>query len=289
MRRFQAWIAASIFLSAVLLFMRGGVLGKLSSDYIEATGVYPYAVLGLSLLLLYSKREILLSSVVEGSSIIHSLIGGLLVLTSLLMPVGNPAVLVFAVLLLWLGTFTALVGRAGLIPLAILGIYGFALVFPSFIVWLGSSFPLFTTIVLVSLLGPVLPISNSGQSIHFFDALGGRQSYFIDAGCSGSAALTVFLSVFFLMLLDRPIPRGRIGGLLLFGLAGTYVQNILRLVALVFAGYWFGADALWTTHTYIGYILFPLWFGVFAHVYLRQIGEGRVGLLRKDYNTSLEG
>jgi exosortase/archaeosortase family protein len=287
MRRFQAWIAASIALSTVLLFLRGGALGKLSLEYIERTGVYPYAVLGLSLLFLYSKREVILSSVEGGSSALHALVGGLLVLTALLIPVGDPAVLIFAVLLLWLGSFTALFGRAGMMPLAVLGIYGFALVFPSFIVGLGRTYPLFTTIVLVSLLGPVLPISNTGQSIHFFDSLGGRQSYFIDAGCSGSAALTVFLSVFLLMLLDRPIPKGRIGALLLFGLVGTYVQNIVRLVALVFAGYWFGSGALWTTHTYIGYILFPLWFGVFAHVYLRQMGGGGVGLLRKDYNTSL--
>ncbi|MCZ7381922.1 MAG: exosortase/archaeosortase family protein [Candidatus Methanoperedens sp.] len=134
----------------------------------------------------------------------------------------------------------------------------------------GSFYPMATTTFLVTLLSPLIPIGNQGQTIHFLDVSGNTQNYFIDAGCSGSASLAIFLSLFCLMMLDAPLPWKKAGYMLIFGLVGTTLQNILRLAVLVFAGYWHGSETVWTAHTYAGYILFPAWYALFAYVYLKQ-------------------
>jgi exosortase/archaeosortase family protein len=270
MRRIVKWILTSSILSTIMLLKNGMVFDKLSLDYIERTGAYPYAVLALCGVFLYSKRTEIKSAIEEKITLSTSLIGGSLAVLAIYLPAGEPAIQIFTVLLIWLGMFTALFGRAGEIPLTLLGVYGISIAVPPLIRAMGSSFPMATTTALVFLLRPVLAISNTGQSINFFDVVGERQSYYIDAACSGSAAFTVFLSIFFLMVLDRPLNKDKTGKMLLFGLLGTSLQNILRLVVLVFIGYLFGRNALWIAHTYAGYLLFPLWYAFFVYVYLRQ-------------------
>lgn len=72
------------------------------------------------------------------------------------------------------------------------------------------------------------------------------------------------------MIVDTHLSKRKTGYMLIFGLLGTSLQNILRLIVLVFAGYWYGSSAVWTAHAYAGYILFPAWYALFAYVYLKQ-------------------
>lgn len=269
-----AGMVTSALLTAAFFLEKNIPLNKFSLSYIQKTGAYPYVVLALCILMLYLKRERIISDMQKKTSLLYVIIGISFAILSIVLPSGEPHFLVFALLLLWLGIFTTLFGKAALLPLALLGIYGFAIVFPMLISGL-SLYPLATTIILVTLLSPFLTISNHSQTIYFLDNAGVSQTYFIDSGCSGSASLALFLSIFLLMMLDSPLFLRKSGYMLIFGLAGTYLQNILRLAVLVFAGYWHGSNALWTAHAYAGYIIFPIWYTLFAYVYLKQAKEDR--------------
>lgn len=271
MRRQLLWIATSIVFTAVFL-KRGISLDKLSPAYIEKTGAYPYIVLAMCVILLFLKKTQIIALMKNKTRLPYTIIGISLSALSMLIQADEPTIQIFALLLLWSGIFTAFFGKASRIPLALLGIYGFALVFPPLVSMAGNFFPMATTTFLVTLLSPLIPISNQGQTIHFLDASGNTQSYFIDAGCSGSASLAIFLSLFCLMMLDAPLPWKKAGYMLIFGLVGTTLQNILRLAVLVFAGYWYGSETVWTAHAYAGYILFPAWYALFAYIYLKQKG-----------------
>jgi exosortase/archaeosortase family protein len=217
--------------------------------------------------MLYLKREKINADMQKKTKLFHVVIGVSLAGISLLPAFDEPSFQLFDFMLLWLGIFIIFFGKALLIPSLLLGIYGFALLFPPVVSKLGNFYPLATTITLVLLLRPFLPIGNQGQSIYFLDAAGGRQTYFIDAACSGSASLAIFLSIFLLMMLDEPLPWKKAGYMLILGLIGTILQNILRLLIMVLAGYWHGSETFWTAHTYAGYILFPAWYILFAYVY----------------------
>ncbi|MCZ7383833.1 MAG: archaeosortase/exosortase family protein [Candidatus Methanoperedens sp.] len=270
MRRQLLWIATSIVITALFFMKRGISLDKLSPAYIEKTGAYPYIVLAMCVLILFLKREQIIVLMKIKTRLPYTIIGISLSALSVLIQADEPSIQIFAFLLLWSGIFTAFFGKASWMPLALLGIYGFALVFPPLVSRSGNFYPMATTTFLVTLLSPLIPISNQGQIIHFLDASGNTQNYFIDAGCSGSASLAIFLSLFCLMMLDVPLPWKKAGYMLIFGLVGTTLQNILRLAVLVFAGYWHGSETVWTAHTYAGYILFPAWYVLFAYVYLKQ-------------------
>ncbi len=270
MRKILTWICVSSVLTGIFLIQGGFSFDKISPSYIEKTGAYPYVVLGMCILVLYLNRSYIVSSMEMEIRKSHIILGISLAVISIFLPANEPPIQIFTILLLWLGIFTALFGRAAFMPLALAGIYGFALLFPPILSESGALFPLTTTIVLVSVLQPLIPISNQGQTIHFLDIAGRNQAYFVDAGCSGSASLAIFLSLFFLMMLDIPLSKKSAGYMLIFGLIGTLFQNILRLAVLVLAGYWYGSDALWMAHAYAGYILFPIWFTLFAYVYLKQ-------------------
>ena len=270
MRKILAWITVSSVVTGILIMKEGFSFDKVSPAYIEKTGTYPYVVLGMCIFMLYLKRSHIVDSMEMEIRKSHVILGISLAIISMLLPANEPPIQILAILLLWVGIFTAMFGRAALIPIVLVGIYSFALLFPLILSGSGDIFPMVTTIVLVSLIQPFIPLGNQDQTIHFLDIAGGNQYYFIDAGCSGSASLAIFFSLFFLMMLDTPIKWRNTVYMLIFGIAGTSLQNIMRLVVLVFAGYWYGNDALWTAHAYAGYILFPVWFTFFAYVYLKQ-------------------
>jgi len=270
MRKILLYLIISLFLS-VIFFLGGGVsLDKLSLEYIQKTGAYPYIVFSLCILMLYIKRDRISAKMQKTTTPLYSVIGLSLAGLSLFLRYDEPSFQAFSLFLIWVGIFAALFAEAALIPLYLLGVYGFALVFPSFLASTGNFFPIATTSVLMSVLRPFIAIENQGTLIHFMDISGGRQTYLIDAACSGSASLSIFLSIFFIMMLDTPLSWKKGAYMLAFGLIGTSLQNILRLIILVFAGYWHGSGALWTAHTYAGYVLFPIWYILFAYVYFRQ-------------------
>ncbi|MBI2868990.1 MAG: exosortase/archaeosortase family protein, partial [Chloroflexi bacterium] len=95
-------------------------------------------------------------------------------------------------------------------------------------------------------------------------------SVVVTPGCAGYSAIGVFISLFTLMMLDVRLPAGKAWYVFLIGLAGTWLQNILRIMVLVSAGYYWGPAAFDLAHYNAAYIIFPAWFALFAFFYLRQ-------------------
>ncbi len=202
------------------------------------------------------------------------MLGGLALLAlSIFLPRSN-YFLVFLMLLGWLGVFTTLFSRASIIPAILLMIYGFSLVFPLLATrWLGEpSSALVTNVVITinQMLG--LPIANYGQVLYFTSASGDAISTAITVDCAGYATMGVFIALFALMMLDIRLPLKRAWYVFLFGLAGTWLQNIIRIEVSVAAGYYWGPGALEATHQNIAYVIFPLWYALFAFIYLKEAG-----------------
>jgi len=279
-----AWLVSTALATALLaLHTHPGRL-DFSVEGIRRTGVYPYAVLGLCATLLWRRRSELKVAMDQGARFWHRAIGLLLLTISYSIPVAGLPELIFSSLLLLLGVYALYYGEAALLPGSLTAIYGFAIAFPRLIASLGTAYPRMTASLLALLLTPFLHVTSAGQLIYLTDLAGRTQSYYIDAACSGSAALSVFLAIFFIMMLEHPLPWRRTAGLAAIGIVGTLAQNLLRLILLLLAGYRWGSRAALSLHAYSGYLLFTAWFGVFAYLYLRQakaaVAAGQKGFKR---------
>jgi exosortase/archaeosortase family protein len=273
--RLIIWLTACL---AILVISFGKLWVKLpewlSPDGLERHGVFHWGVLGLCILWLYLKRKDILPRMQTGGFNFPFMLGGVaLLVLSIFLPRSDD-LLVFLMLLGWLGIFTMLFSRAAVIPAILLMIYGFSVVFPIFAIrWLGepSAIPVISTVTAITqVLG--LPITSQGQVLHFTSVNGDVISTTVSVDCAGYATIGVFIALFALMMLDIRLPLKKAWYVFLFGLAGTWLQNIVRIVVSVVAGYNGGLDALWTMHANIAYVIFPLWFALFAFIYLRQAG-----------------
>jgi len=207
------------------------------------------------------------------------LLGVAVVAAAVLMP-SSQDYLVFQVLLASLGVFVILFGRGAKIPSILVAIYGFAISFPLAIQRFAENAYSQTAIVpvvgLMNILG--YPLQNQGQWVHFTSSGGEPISVVITSGCAGPATMGVFIALFALMMLDMPVPPKKAVWLFLFGVVGTWFQSFIRLIILMLVGYHWGEAALWTAHSWTIYILFPLWYLLFAYIYFRQ--AGRLGGLK---------
>jgi exosortase/archaeosortase family protein len=86
------------------------------------------------------------------------------------------------------------------------------------------------------------------------------------------------------MLMDRKPKNLVILGLFILGLAGTFIQNFIRLLLLFAAGYYYGSYSLWLVHDYASYVLFPIWFLAFSLIYVRYANSNKNG----SYNNTEE-
>jgi len=242
----------------------------------------PWGVLALCIVFGWLKRKELREGMSLNShqilrslrSLGMTLVGLGLVAGAVLMP-SSQDYLVFQVLLASLGVFVILFGRGAKIPSVLLAIYGFAISFPLAVERFAEDAYSRTAIAplmgLMTTLG--YPLQGEGQWVHFTSTGGEPISVAITAGCAGPATMGVFIALFALMTLDMPLPPKKAWGMFLFGAVGTWFQSFIRLVILMLMGYYLGEDALWTTHFWTIYILFPLWYLIFAYIYFRQVGR----------------
>ena len=120
------------------------------------------------------------------------------------------------------------------------------------------------------------PLARAGQDLSLVDAGGATVRVLINASCAGPATMGVFLAIFALMAMDLPLPWAPAAGLLLVGVAGTWLQNVGRLVYLLLVGYYRGEAALWAAHADSGYLWFIGWYAAFALCYIWVAGRVRV-------------
>jgi exosortase/archaeosortase family protein len=238
--------------------------------------VAPWGVLALCLLFLWLKRKVVRAQMSRGTNPAYALLGLVMLAAAILIPFSQDF-LVFQVLLASLGLFSIIFGAASRVPAICLAIYALAISFP----WLVERFAAgaYSRAAITPVMGLMTalgyPLQNQGQWINFTSSGGEQITVAVTAACAGPATMGVFGALFALMMLDMPLPPRRAAWTLLFGLVGTWFQSFIRIVFLLLVGYYFGGNALQTAHLWTGYIIFPLWFLLFAWVYLRQVKRPR--------------
>lgn len=273
-KRLLLWAALSLGLSLVFFRDFWASLPTMLSPQWVLGGyhVAPWGVLALCLIFLYLKRKEVWRGMSHERSNALTPVGLGLIAGAVLMP-SSLDYLVFQALLASLGVFVVLFGRGARIPSILLAIYGFAISFPIVIYRFadeaysrGAIAP-----VMGAITGLGYPFHTQGQWVHFTSSGGDSISVAITAACAGPTSQAVFVALFALMTLDTPLPPGKAARLFLFGVVGTYLQSFIRLVFVLLVGYYWGEDAMWTAHYWTIYILFPLWYLLFAYIYFRQV------------------
>lgn len=267
------WLAVSLVMSGGFFLGFWKNAGQLLSfSYLKSAGAYPWAALGLCAFWVYLKRANILEELHYETTPQRLIIGvGIVGLALLLRNQSELPFLAFAMLLSSLGVFIAFFGRAAYIPAVLLGVYGFAIGFPVlFTKYLETPYSLLTVkavSAVINVLG--YPLSTEGQVFSITSRTGETLAGYVGAPSSGIASLTLFVALYILMMLDFKLP-GKIGAAMFFlGLLGTSLQNVLRLVLIILAGYHRGSDAMWQVHDYAGYIIFPTWYAAFVFLYFR--------------------
>ena len=271
--RLTLWLLASVILS-VIFFRKFWLAlpGMLSPERVLGQNqASPWGVLTLCFLFLWLKRKQVRDRMQPGPAFIFIPVGLALTAGAILMPV-SPDFQVFQVLLVYLGVFVIFFGRGAGIPAILLAIYGFTVSFPLLIQhFAGDAYARTVMVPLTWLLHALgYPFVTEGPFLHLMTSKGELISVVITVACAGPATMAVFLSIFALMTLDMPLPRRNAAWLFLFGVAGTWTQNLIRVTILMLVGYHLGEKAMWTAHSWTIYFLFPLWYLFFAYIYFRQ-------------------
>jgi exosortase/archaeosortase family protein len=263
------WLAISIAISILRIhFSQHNIVVE------EPFNAHPFVILMLCIAFGWLKKDAILSQMNEDGMLAepsYMAAGVFITAMSLMMPLSsNLAFAIFTIFLMCIGLFTVFFGEAAYMPSLLLFVYGFSISFPIILdEYLGTQYALVTTNIVAHVAALFYPVGFEGQVLSVTNPEGVKDLLYIDVGCSGSASIAIFLTVFALMLLDIRPRKSLIFPLFLFGILGTSVQNILRLVLLIAADYHFGSTVMWQVHDYAGYVLFPAWFTIFIYVYLK--------------------
>jgi exosortase/archaeosortase family protein len=273
--RLIIWFTACLALSILAFGELWGRLPEwLSPQGLQQYGVFHWGVLGLCFLWLWLKRKQIFSNRPAGwVKPPFIVLGVFLMALSLFLP-RNDSFLVFLMLLGYLGVFTMIFGKASVIPLILLLIYGFSVAFPILMLRaLGEPAAQLVTRTVTPLFNIFgLPVASEGVVLNFVSVTGEFVSVSVMPGCAAFTTLGVFIALFALMTLDIRLTWKKLWWLFLVGLVGTWLQNIVRIVVSVAAGYFWGKDALLAMHYNTAYVIFPLWFALFTFMYLKQAG-----------------
>ena len=269
--------------AAAVLFNPLKSLSNLSPEYFTLNGVYPWAVLFLCVIFLFAKRR----EIRDAKPAPWFAAGGAgIVIASFFLPAVALEFEIFRLLLAWVGLAFVFFGEAASLPALLLCIYGFGIAFPKLVnTFAGVQYAQATTWMVYTIAKNFITITTSGTAISMTTLSSERLIVIINAECSGAASISVFLAVFALMSLDIPLPRKQWAAMLLFGIIGTSIQNLLRIVLLLFAGYYFGPSAVEGGESFAGYIIFPLWYAFFALVYLKFARRNRMRTGQKMANS----
>jgi exosortase/archaeosortase family protein len=267
------WGVVSLTLSEFLLAGADwrAFLSTLSYQYIIiSNNVAPWGVLVLVALMAFLKRKQIRAAMNNRPAPVLVVAGLVIACLAFFIPFREPFFLLrlFAA---WIGAFAVIFGSAASIPLALLGAYAFALCYPllveSYLEAGYASTALAPAVWLLHLFG--LRIAAAGQALTFPLPSGAPMLVTVPSSCAGTATMAVFVVIFTLMMLDLPLSREQAIPVFLFGAVGTWLQNVIRIVLIVGSGYFFGENILWTVHFWTIYVLFPLWYLLFALVYFR--------------------
>ncbi len=292
--RYNCRVRGTLWIIVIIatLFIFGNIFNNFSDilniQLIKQNGFFSWAVLLLCVLWIWTKRaEIDISHAkfdVRWTCLgIGLFIPAVVLLSFLSVSVAGLPLKIFAIGLIVVSTFCIFFGHASKIPLMILAVYGIAVGFPLLVESVISSpFSTVTAVFSTLTLGIFgIPVSLEGVTVTLTSLNGSNIVTMVDSRCSGSDSIAIFFAIFGLMLIDKK-PKNFIAlGLLIFGVAGTYIQNFMRLLLLFTAGYYYGPDSLWFVHDYASYVLFPIWFLIFSLIYVKYANNNK----NSPYNT----
>ncbi|MBI4499100.1 MAG: exosortase/archaeosortase family protein [Chloroflexi bacterium] len=228
--------------------------------------VHRWGVLGLCLVWLWLKRRVIGAGMRAGPHRGYAAFGLACLLTSPLW--FSPGDLLLAMV----GVFALVFGRGAAVPALLLGIYSFAVVLPVAVEQYAAEpyagIVAAPAALVLDSLGYALV--RDGLELRFATASGEALRVSVTAACAGPATMGLFLALFALMLLDRPLPAALAVPVFLVGVVGTWCQTLVRTLVLVLTGHYFGLAALWSAHEVSGYLLFSAWYAAFAVFYLHQ-------------------
>lgn len=280
MRLNKTWFRLSLWLTActVLLWRYYGDKGFgeiFTVGYIvEAHHVSPWGVLFLCLLFVILKRDKIKGDLQKKVSLIFAAIGFGIVCLSVFIPL-VPDLIVLKSLLACLGFFTMFFGRAALLPAKLLSVYAFTVLMPIGVqAFLERPYAL-AAVVPAALVAKALglPVTVNEQVLTFDTLSGETISIVVTAACAGPSTMAVFISIFALMMMDSRLPIKTAEVVFLFGVAGTWVQSVIRIIIIMASGHFGGAPALWKAHFWTIYVLFPLWYLIFAAIYFKFLDK----------------
>lgn len=88
--------------------------------------------------------------------------------------------------------------------------------------------------------------------------------------CSGVESITIFLSAvaaYFIAIKEKNIKK--IGLYTIIGVMALFLMNILRIMAIVLAGYYIGMEEMLFVHYHLGWVMFILGMAVFWYLVFR--------------------
>ena len=92
----------------------------------------------------------------------------------------------------------------------------------------------------------------------------------IGYACSGVESITIFLSAvaaYFIAIKEKNIKK--IGLYTIIGVMALFIMNILRIMAIVLAGYYIGIEEMLFVHYHLGWVMFILGMAVFWFLVFR--------------------
>ncbi len=248
----------------------------LSFDGLQTYGVFHWGILGLCLGWLVLKRNRFISGLKDFRFSLPAALAALLViLAGIFIRSFHETFFLLPLLLTVLGLFILLFSTAWFLPAALTAIYAFSLVFPLLTgTAVGEQLAIFTASIAAGALRLFgVQVGLTGANLVYTSLNGDAVSVSVLAGCSGLATIGAFISIYFLMVLDIGLPLPALLYTFILGLAGTWLQNIIRVIISVAAGLGWGSGALDAVHYNLAYFIFPLWFALFAYFYFRQAGK----------------
>jgi exosortase/archaeosortase family protein len=165
------------------------------------------------------------------------------------------------------------------LPAILVAIFGFSVMFPVLITrFFEESYSQSVLAPLLALMNAInYPMQQNGQIVSFTRVGGENISANIAIECAGPTTMAIFIVLYVLMMLDSAQSPRRAAFLFFLGVAGTWLQSLIRLVILMVTGWNFGNSAMWTAHYWTVYLLFPLWYLAFAWIYFRLFKKSPAG------------
>ncbi len=265
----------------MLLFSRANwaeLTGALSIGYIFGSyHTAPWGVLALAILMVYAKRKQVWVDMKLMPTPVFIASGLMIAVLAFFVPATAPF-LMLRLLATCAGAFAIFFGPGAMIPVAMLGAYAFTIYFPLLVeTYLDAGYASTSVLPVAWLLRLIgLHIAVNGQVFQFMAPSGKLMSVMVAGACAGPATMAVFVSIFMFMVLDLPLPWQRAVPIFLFGVAGTWLQNVIRIVIILCSGLFWGEKALWTAHFWTIYALFPIWYLLFAMVYFQYVQKPAV-------------